>query len=313
MTIYSKLILILVLLLFAAESLVYPAAKQNSKMYIVGDYEPGNILGFTQYLVSTGEYYRAFVELKRLNSYYPGYIKKDNYFTTELFLLFKGGVYPDILKAKFDYNSDNIKAIHSIFITDLYIKKNEFLKVEALINSGTDTGNNKDIEFYLYKRTLLLYLLLNKIDETRRIIDNRKTDYINNLNDNDFRESIELTESCFASFKNPYNAAALGAVPGMGYVYADKTSTGIIAFVLISALSAFTYYSFKTDNKPIGVFAGTAATFFYGGSIIGGYLSAKKYNVAAMNDLNDSLSRRMNLEEDRENIYNNYGIGNIGK
>ena len=314
MIIYFKLILTLFIFLsFSIDNSVYPAAKQNSQIDIAGEYSAGNILGFTKHLISNKEFYRAFAELKRLNSYYPGYIKKDNLFATELFLLYKGGRYSEVINIEFDSTSPDTKLIHSVFKTDAYIEIRDFIKADALVSVSGAFDIDKDIEFYLYKRTVLSYLLLNRIDDTRRLIENRKIDFVNNLNDRDFIDFIELTERCFGSLKKPYTAMALGAVPGMGYVYADQASTGIIAFLLVSALSAFTYYSFKTDNKPIGVFVGTAAAFFYGGSVVGGYLSAKKYNDAAMTDLKDSLSQRMYLEEDREEIYNNYGIGNVGK
>jgi hypothetical protein len=296
------------------QTAVYPDSRQSILPTIEKEYSEGNILGFAKYLISKDEFYRAFVELKRLDSYYPGYIKKENIFATELFLLSKGNRYSDIITTEFNYASPSAKTIHTIFKTDAFIDKKEFIKANTLINSSGVAGINKDIDFFLYKRTILSYLLINKIDEARRIIDNRKIDDQGiGLNNIEFSESIEYSERCFASVKKPYAAMALGVVPGMGYIYADNTSTGIIAFLLISVLSTLTYYSFKTDNKPVGVFIGTATAFFYGGSIVGGYLAAKKYNNTAKNELKDSLIQKMRLAEDREEIYYKYGIGNIGK
>jgi hypothetical protein len=292
----------------------YPDTRQNIQTTFDKEYSAENILGFAKYLISRDEYYRAFVELKRLDSYYPGYIKKENIFATELFLLYKGERYSDIISSELNDALPGAKALHTIFKTDVFLEKKEFIRAGTLINSGGITGISKDIDLFVYKRVILSYLLLNKIDEARKIIDNRKIgDQVIDLNSIEFSESIEYSGRCFGSLKKPYNAMALGIIPGMGYVYADKTATGIMAFLLISALSALTYYSFKTDNKPIGVFIGTAATFFYGGSIIGGYLAAKKYNDSSINDLKDSLNQKMHLAEDREEIYNKYGVGNIGK
>jgi hypothetical protein len=291
---------------------VYPDTKQNIYPKIDKDYSADNILGFAKYLISRNEYYRAFVELRRLDSYYPGFVKKDSISTTEFFLLFKGNRYSDIKSLTLKEASPDTKAIHLLFRTDAAFEENDFVNANAFSGTGRIAGINKDIDLFLYKRTILSYLLLNKIDDARSLIENRKRD-VARLNSTELGELLQLSESCFAALKKPYNAMAFGIIPGMGYVYADKTATGIVAFLLISALSALTYYSFKTDNKPVGIFAGTAATFFYGGSIIGGYLSAKKYNDSAINDLKYSLSRKMYLAEDREEIYNNYGIGSIGK
>jgi hypothetical protein len=292
---------------------VYPDTRQSIQPSINKEYSAENILGFAKYLISRDEYYRAFVELKRLDSYYPGYIKKENIFTTELFLLYKGNRYSDIISSEYNVASKTAKAVHTIFKTDVLFEKKDFISANTLINSDGISGINKDIDLFLYKRTILSYLLLNKLDEARRIIDNRNINNFTGLNDIEFSELIEYSENCFGTLKKPYKAMALGLIPGLGYIYADKTATGIIAFLLISALSTLTYYSFKTDNKPAGVFIGTAATFFYGGSIIGGYLASKKYNDSSINDLKDSLSQKIRLAEDREEIYNKYGVGNIGK
>jgi hypothetical protein len=296
------------------QTALYPDPGQSIQPTIEKEYSAGNILGFTKYLISRNEFYRAFVELKRLESYYPGYIKKENIFTTELFLLYNGHRYSEIISAELNDSTPMAKAIYTIFQSDVFLEKKDFIKANMLISSGAIPGINKDIDLFLYKRTILSYLLLNKIDEARKIIDNRKIDsQVIGFNDIEFSESIEYSERCFGSLKKPYKAIALGLIPGMGYVYADQTSTGIIAFVLISVLSALTYYSFKTDNKPVGVFIGTAAGFFYGGSIIGGYLAAKKYNDASMNELKESLTQKMSLADDRERIYNQYGVGSAGK
>ncbi|MBN2403810.1 MAG: hypothetical protein JXN64_15655 [Spirochaetes bacterium] len=315
MILYLRSILFVVIFfLINIHTAVYSDQRQKIQSFIYKEYSASYILGFTKYLISIDEFYRASVELKRLESYYPGYIKNDNLLTTELFLLFNGRRYSEIILTDFNDSSQGVKAIHTIFKTDALIQKRDFINANMIINSGNICGKNKDIDLFLYKRTILLYLLLNKIDEARNIFNNRMTGYpIAGLSNMEFIESIEFSEHCFASVKKPYAAMAFGIIPGMGYVYADKTATGIIAFLLISALSTLTYYSFKTDNKPVGIFVGTAATFFYGGSIIGGYLTSKKYNDTAINDLRDSLTQRMRLAEDREEIYNKYGIGNIGK
>ncbi len=307
-----KIFFILIFLLLFFHTAVYPDKKQNIHASIDNAYSADNILGFAKSLISQNEHYRALVELKRLDSYYPGFINKDIIITTEFFLLFKGGRYSDIKSSELRYPSRNLKAIHNIFRTDVFIEENDFVNADLIAMSERISGINKDIDLFLYKRTILSYLLLKKIEEARRAIDDRKTD-MPGPGHGELRELIEYSENCFGYLKRPYCAMAFGAIPGMGYVYADKTATGIIAFLLVSALSALTYYSFKTDSKPVGVFVGTAATFFYGGSIIGGYLAAKNYNDTVINDLKNSLCGRMHLAGDREEIYSTYGIGNLGK
>jgi hypothetical protein len=308
---FLRLILVaIVFLLQLIPAIVYSNTNQNAEINIK-EYSAGSTLGFVKQLISQNEYYRAYSELKRLNSYYPGYINNNTYSTTELFLLFNGHRYSEILSMNFDTDF-RMKTVSTIFKTDVFIDNNEFIKAFDLTNSiAKSTG--QDFNLYLYKRTLLSYIMLKKLDEARNIVYNKKINIDLDDANKKFYELIDYSDEIYISLKKPYNAIALGVIPGMGYVYADRTATGIIAFALISVLSALTYYSFKTENKAIGVFVGTAATFFYGGSIIGGYLSANKYNDSVVNNLKYSLSEKMNLADDREKIYKQYGVGSVGE
>ena len=303
------LIKVLLFLLFIISVAVYPDTNRN----FPEEYTANNQLGFVKHLISGEEFYRAFVELKRLDSYYPGYVKKENIFTTELYLLFQGHRYSEIPARRIDLPDYNIKSIHTVFSADAFVEKSEFIKANDLLKPAlySKSGLYKDIDFYLCKRSILTFLLLNKIDEARNLINNN-TSVNSGIDIVAFSELTYYTENYFESFKKPYNAMLFGIIPGMGYVYAGKEATGIIAFILISVLSTLTYYSFKTDNKPVGIFIGAATSFFYGGSIIGGYLSAKDYNKSATSDLKKSLSLKMQIAEDRERIYNDYGIGRAG-
>lgn len=302
----SFLIKVLIFLFFILSDVVYSDTNRN----FPEEYTFNNQLGFVKHLISRDEFYRAFIELKRLDAYYSGYISKENIFTTELFLLFYGRRFSEIPKLKSDIPDYKIKTIHAIFSADALVEKSEFIKANDLLKSFVFSGLYKDIDFYLYKRNILSFLLLNKIDEARSLINNNTLN--SGLDIATFSELIYYTENYFESYKKPYNAIIFGIIPGMGYVYSGKEATGIIAFILISVLSTLTYYSFKTDNKPVGIFIGAATGFFYGGSIIGGYLSAKDYNKSTTSDLKNSLSLKMQMAEDRERIYNDYGIGRVG-
>jgi hypothetical protein len=277
------------------------------------EYSKENILGFIKHLISQKEYYRASVELKRLESYYPDYIKKDNHYATELFLLFKGRQFPEILGKEFYCDNPNTRAIHNIFAADSLIENSEFIKAKSFIELSGYSGYSKDLNFYLYKRTMLSYLLLNMIDDARKLSEDTIFYFDSGKQDFNFGKLAEYSSDFHNTYKMTYKALTLGAIPGMGYVYAGQKATGIIAFLLVSALSTLTYYSFKNDNKPIGVFAGAAATFFYGGSIAGGYLSTIRYNDSVTEDMKNSLSEKLFIEDDRTQILNQYGVGSAGK
>jgi hypothetical protein len=308
----SILFLVLVFPVTTYFDSVHSAAEETSGG-IGYEYSKVNILGFINHLVSKEEYYRAFVELKRIESYYPGYIKKENLYTTELFLLFKGHQYPEILAKEFTGVEPNTRAIHSIFAIDSMIERSEFFKAKTILDSTGYSGYNKDINLFLFKRTILSYLLLNMIDNASAIA---KNNLLHSDTDNykiKFSELAEYSTNYYNAYKKPYNAIVFGTIPGMGYVYAGQKATGLIALVLVSALSTLTYYSFKTDNKPAGIFVGAAASFFYGGSIVGGYLSTRKYNESVTENMKNSLSTKLDIKEDRDRIYNIYGAGSGGK
>ena len=52
------------------------------------EYKQNNILNFAQDLIVKSEYYRAFVEIKRLKSFYPKFLSDIKLHTTESYLYF---------------------------------------------------------------------------------------------------------------------------------------------------------------------------------------------------------------------------------
>jgi hypothetical protein len=97
----------------------------------------------------------------------------------------------------------------------------------------------------------------------------------------------------------------------MGYVYSGNTATGIIALTLISLMSGMTYAAWKTDVKPVAVLTGTISCFFYGGSIIGGYYEAQRYNRNIDENVINSIDTVMDYDTDYRLLYNKYGLGKV--
>lgn len=293
-------------ILFLCVVPLYSAEKEKN---FSSEYSAPGILGFARYLISKEEYYRADVELRRLNSYYPGFLDPEKSYITELYLLFKGGRYTDINEKK-PGNSIRAISVDRIFKTDVYLNEMDFTRAEGIL-SGYSYNEENDIAVYIYKRTFLTYLLLRNIDKAKEFISGSLPE------DNELYlkgpEAIKYTEESFDSLKNPWISLTAGIVPGMGYVHAGNKPTGIVAMIVVSFFSALTFISFKTDNKPVGIFAGAAATFFYTGSIVGGYLASKEHNRNTIAGLRDYLTEQMSLAEDREKIYTDYGIGSAGQ
>ncbi len=103
-------------------------------------------------------------------------------------------------------------------------------------------------------------------------------------------------------------AFTLGVFPGLGYWYAGNKPTAIVSFVMTALTSALTYFAMTTGNEAIGYFTGAISVFFYGGSMLGGYLETKKHNHLIDDSVYHYMTRGLSLEEDRKLLFDDYGI-----
>ena len=292
-----------VALFFSSGDFVYPEEKNIAKP----EFQADNIVSFARHLASKEEYYRAFIELQRCRSYYPDYLTAGTFHVSEVYLLYRGKRYDEILKMTSMAEDNIIDKLDAVFAADVYLNLADFDKAVSLLEPSFTYGAGNDYNLFLYKRLFLSYLLLKRIDKAKKLIEDNKTESSDIAG---FEDAIGYTGDYFDSERSPFAALAMGVIPGLGYAYAGQKETGIAAFLVVSIFSALTYYSFKTDNKPLGIFFGAAGTFFYAGNILGGYTASKKYNADALENLKDYLFNCMNLGQDRDDIYNKYGIGN---
>ncbi|MDY6933847.1 MAG: hypothetical protein SVZ03_06445 [Spirochaetota bacterium] len=297
----------IIIFIFSPRYLVFP---KTNKVKIDSHFSSLAILEFSKYLISKEEYYRAYVELLRLNSYYPGHIDNSIFYTTELFLLFKGNDFNTLLHKRYASENRSIDYIEVIFKSDVYLERSEYLKANSILLSSYQLKSKTTLDIYIYKRLFLSYLLLDRVIAARRLLD--ETENVESgICTEKYEELVKYSIIKHHELKNPIYSSILGLIPGMGYVYSGRKPTGIIALLLVSVFSTLTYLSFKTDNKAIGIIVGTAGTFFYTGSIIGGFLSSKRYNREITNRMKTRLFKEMSLLQDRENIYKGHGIYNI--
>ena len=301
--------LLLLLLFLIPKHYVYSEIKHRG---IDIRYHPQSILGFTKNLISQKDYYRAYKELQRLNSYYPGYIEKDKFYASEMFLLFQGGKFPQILQKNPISRNNDIQSIDVIFKTDVYLERSEYRDADSMLDAGGCLEYSHDLKLFIYKRRLVSYLLLNRIDKARKSLREEKKK-IDKATFDKYEELVKYTDRNMESLLNPFHSLFMGVVPGLGYVKAGYKATGIIAFMVVSVLSALTYFSFSTDNKPVGIFFGAISLSFYSGSIIGGHLASGRCNKRIMKTMKENLFQEMSLADDREHILMNYGIYRAGK
>lgn len=270
-------------------------AEKVSPLY--DDFTPGKISSFTCSLIEGGEYYRAYVELLRLNSYYPSFLHQSVYDITSNYLFYKSRNYNDIIEFDFTKTADDVFIPVSLFRIDSLNKLNRHYEAKAELDKLQLRGDSKNYSDYLVKRDFYLEVLTNK----------RRDNSLNNKYP-EFNELFEFSKSIYQSRKNPYIGAMAGVIPGMGYVYAGEKGTGIVSMIVIGAGSAVSYASYRNGVESLAAISGVITFFFYGGSIAGGYMQSVKYNDRLMDTLEVRLNRELMLERDLEEVYFKFGL-----
>jgi hypothetical protein len=293
----KKLILFSVLCLSLCP--VVPAAA--------GEYSPDSIMTFTRFLIGKREYYRALVELKRLQSYYPGFLSPAAGGVTELYLLSMGKQYRGILGMKTGSGDPAVKGAFAVFASDAAIALSDNARLGALITSW-QYGADPFFDRCIKKRRLYLCLSSGQYEAAAALCGETTLPDLSAC-----RELIGQARDGFRGGKKPWLAGVLGLVPGAGYLYSGEIATGIFAFLLIAADPILTYFAFRTHNEVIGYFTGVVGGLFYVGSIAGGYFAAQRCNVQRFETSRGYMADAMGLDRDRQEIFNRYGIGADGK
>ncbi len=269
------------------------------------EYSADNIKGFARYLVEKKEYYRANLEIDRLESYYPGYLTPLEYHTTRNYLLFSGEQYRSVTSYSYTGNDKRTRLTLSLFRFDSYMKLTDYDGAGKILDS-LESDNPFD-EIFL-KRRFYLSVMTGKLD--RPLSGKKEREQFDFSAYNELqRYAVKTTEN----MKSPVSALFWGVVPGMGYIYSGERNTGMVALITIALNAAISYYAFSRGSESIGIFVGIIGTFFYTGSIMGGYMAANKYNRNMTDHLNRRLSRDLQLKGDLEELYNTQGIGQSGK
>ena len=280
------------------------SAENRSCPHVPDEYKPGRILGFTRHLVKQGEYYNAYTELQRLESYYPNYVTPEQYKVTEKYLLFRGGQYNSILGIKAVTGSPVLNAAGSLFRYDSLFRLSEYENARKQIKV-IPADSPAHTALFFYKRRILADIILNDFNDIRKTYAD-----FSGYGFPSYDDIIDYSEKRMSELKSPVTAMALGIVPGMGYAYAGNTGTGVVALLVVTVNTLLTVFALRSGNEEIAVITGTVGTLFYSGSIIGGYMAASRQNRQLMGSLADFAGDYFELAKDREIMYTRYGIGN---
>ena len=266
-------------------------------------YSATSIKSFIQHLQSSDEYFRAYNELLRLRSYYPDYLEESEFCVSRSYFLLMGRQYSQCASLYRSYGGSNTTcrkalAVYS-FDADIYRGGKPGKDYFHTLPLESDDLFSRSVE----KRKFMLLLLHDNFTGTGDFTDadGSRTELYSNL--------MEYTKAARQEKKSSITALFCGIIPGAGYMYSGRTNTGIIAGVVVTLLSAVTYGAWATDNQAIGIMTGSITGFFYGGSVLGGYLAAKKHNKSVEENLEKYMIEELDLQQDAKEIYNRFGIG----
>ncbi len=309
MPVLQRCLLSAVLLIFVGSTSL---AGKDGKGGGEEEYSPENLLSFMQYLIQKKEYYRARSELKRLEVFYAGYVSSDAVFVTGLYLDMQGAQYGAFGNVRYRGSNARISRAEKAYRFDAFLLSDRYALADELLASHERESGVIEGEFYLWKRNFVRHLIMGRFDLSERLLSepvspSGKEEEISTAK---YRELARYAKIKHGETRSPGKALLAGVIPGLGYTYAGNRPTGVFAFVVVSIFSTLTYVAFRTDNKPVGVILGASTAFFYSGSILGGYLEAKKSNRYIQQNLRDVLMEGARFDEDRERIFQKYGIMN---
>lgn len=256
------------------------------------------IAGFANHCIEQKEYYRAYQEYNRLHAYYPSLYSYEALNIASLYCKYEGRQYKLIL----DQINSNLRTQPSVW---LFAFDSAFSVSSPVLNnivqqSPAIESSNSEYEAMILKRKLA-YSLATEDNY------NELSPYTVLAQDFDLQRIYEFSRFKRDALKNPVAALSWGIIPGAGYIYSDNLENGIIAAIVIGVCAAVTWFAVDTGNVSIAVFTGAAGTFFYGGSILGGYLAAKKANSQVMKEMHAYLEEELKFAKDREIIFLRYG------
>jgi len=254
-------------------------------------------INFTKSLIANHEYNRALLELERINFINPTYFNPLQFKITTDYLNFQCKYYNKIVLA----NGQNYD---QIFVIDSAIVLKDYKNAETIINNIYNELLQKEIkEKEEFKRMLENRLIFSNLMQTFP----KKINYMNLSGD----ASIDIYNT-YNSHRNEINSEMLavffGIIPGGGYAYSGDIYTGLAALGVIAACAGLSYGSIRSGMKPVGVVFALAGTFFYGGSIYGGYRSVLRNNAAVTNRAHSEFVETLRFSEDREYIFKNHGL-----
>lgn len=168
-----------------------------------------------------------------------------------------------------------------------YYKMGNFQKVISGSDITLSTSNDPDID---YVKTLVFNGLLK--EKQTALAQAFVEEAGSSLRQPDKYRSV-LADLHSLKQKSPFIAGISNVlIPGVGYMYAGHTKTGITSLLFNSLFAYATYTSFRSGNTGMGLLTGLFGLAFYLSGVQGAVKSAHRYNNMGYNNIIDRFEQQ---------------------
>ena len=243
-------------------------------------FEADEILGFSDFLRESRDYYRAIGEYKRFEFLYP-----DDERIPDVLLKIASceqarGKYDRAIQA---YNSflvnseegDSLAYLARFRIGECYRLQYDYEKVRKTLQPMLEKDElPPPLRFKIWHRLGWCRLQERKFDSAKEIFCSMRTE----SEAKGFEEEVRLAELLADGAqaakdlrsKSAWLAGGLSAViPGSGQIYLGRHGDAVFSFLTIATLAILSSYNLRRDNHLTGVILGCLASGFYLGNIYG--------------------------------------------
>ncbi len=275
---------------------VYPLPKDNA----ISVFQDSIDEQFAEYLFSKKDYYRALTEFMRLQFNTTDSLKKLEYLRKIGLCYYYDADYlgyEQFLKENRQSFSSNqfIKSEMEILLGKTYYYQKKFQKAISTFEwSGINIENPlyNELQFCIG----LSYARLFYWDEAVKFFT--KVDSLSDRGKISKTLCDSLTTVYSLSTRQPWLAGALSAVvPGAGYLYSNRTATGIASIIVNGLLFWAGYDAVRNESYGLASALGFFGMGWYAGNIKGSANAAKEYNFNTRNDFLDKLLNEIDLDK----------------
>lgn len=255
---------------------------------------------FAEYLYSQKEYYRAITEYMRLHFNTTDSLKEDEYLRKIGLCYYYDSNYDGYEQFLTDnrqsFNSNLlIKTEMELLLGKIYYYQQKYQKAISTFE-WISIDNKHPLYNELQFCAGLSYVRLFQWENAIKYFD--KVNPVSDRGNISKTLCDSLIKVHSLSTRQPWIAGTLSSVvPGAGYIYSDRTATGVASFLVNGLLFWAGYDAVKNESYGLASALGFFGMGWYIGNINGSVKAANEYNFNARNDFLDKLLNDIDLDK----------------